>query len=67
MQVRRLPRRLWIGSSLLAAADIGPWLRVECIVGGESIAVSRFPAFMKLRWRGGMAPDAKAYLMVRIE
>ena len=35
--------------------------------GGESTTVSCFPAFVKLRWREGMAPDAKAYLMARIE
>ena len=32
---------------------------------GESASLSCFPAFVKLRFRQGMAPDAKAYLMAR--
>ncbi|MBQ9043368.1 MAG: hypothetical protein IJ111_11225 [Eggerthellaceae bacterium] len=32
---------------------------------GESATVSCFPAFVKLRWREGQAPDAKTYLMAR--
>ena len=34
--------------------------------GGESTTISCFPAFVKLRWREGQAPDAKAYLMARM-
>lgn len=34
---------------------------------GSSVALSCFPAFVKLRWREGMAPDAKAYLLGRVE
>lgn len=33
--------------------------------GGESVTVTCFPAFVKLRWREGEQPDAKAYLMAR--
>lgn len=31
----------------------------------ESVVLSCFPAFAKLRWREGCPPDAKAYLMAR--
>lgn len=30
---------------------------------GETALISCFPAFVKLRWREGQSPDAKAYLM----
>lgn len=33
---------------------------------GESATISCFPAFVKLRWREGQAPDAKAYLMAQV-
>jgi hypothetical protein len=33
----------------------------------SSVVLSCFPAFVKLRWREGMAPDAKAYLLARVE
>ena len=35
--------------------------------GDEGVMVFCFPAFVKLRWREGMAPDAKAYLMSQAE
>lgn len=34
--------------------------------GGERVTASCFPAFVKLRWREGMEPCAKAYLLVRV-
>lgn len=34
---------------------------------GESTKIACFPAFVKLRWREGLRPDAKAYLLVRFE
>ena len=33
---------------------------------GETALISCFPAFVKLRWREGQAPDAKAYLMAEV-
>ena len=30
---------------------------------GEASLISCFPAFVKLRWRKGQPPDAKAYLV----
>ena len=35
--------------------------------GGEFAVASCFPAFAKLRWRAGAAPDAKVYLLARVE
>lgn len=32
----------------------------------ESASISCFPAFVKLRWRDGQPPDAKAYLVARV-
>ena len=34
---------------------------------GESVVLSSIPTFVKLRWRKGLAPDAKAYLMVQAQ
>ena len=34
---------------------------------GESATLSCFPAFVKLRYREGLPPDAKAYLMARVQ
>lgn len=35
--------------------------------GSESHLLSCFPAFVKLHWREGMPPDAKAYLLAQVE
>ena len=34
---------------------------------GESAVISCFPAFVKLRFREGLPPDAKAYLMAFVD
>lgn len=39
--------------------------RMKC--SGEFAVASCFPAFVKLRWRAGAAPDAKVYLLARVE
>jgi len=36
-------------------------------LGGESASLSCFPAFVKLRWSEGAPPDAKAYLLARVQ
>ena len=33
----------------------------------ESVVLACLPAFVKLRWRAGCQPDAKAYLIARVD
>lgn len=65
--------RLAVWAQGLGLAD-GRWRQLAPTVfakratrAGSSATLSCFPAFVKLRWREGMAPDAKAYLVAWVK